>query len=109
VLPAVLGLACLAFLLGVSSRPEGFDRPATASQRLDAVMAQQPWALVTTDRTAARFVRSHGSKTAPLLLLVALVAVVTTGTRWTRRAPGSVTHRATSVATSPAAARAPPR
>jgi hypothetical protein len=108
VLPAVLGLACLAFLLGVSTRPEGFERPASTSQQLDAV-AQQPWAVVTTDRAASRFVRSHGSKTVPLLLLAVLVAAVATSTGWSRRAMPAGGRRPVTITADPAAARAPPR
>jgi len=109
VLPAVLGIACLAFLLGVSTRADDRERPTSAGQQLDALMAQQPSAVVTTDRDPSRLLRSQRSKAAPLLVLAVLLAAVATTTGRPRRAPLAGARPAGAVGTDPAAARAPPR
>jgi hypothetical protein len=107
-LPAVLGIACLAFLLGVSTRAGDLERPVTAGQKLDAVMAQQPSAVVT-NRDPAGLFRSHRSRTAPVLVMAVLLAALVTAPGWSRRVPILGTRTLASVGAAPASARAPPR
>ena len=107
-LPAVLGLACLAFLLGVSTHVGDLERPGDAGQQLDAVMAQQPWAVVT-HRDPSRLLQSQRPKATPLLMMAVLLTALAAGSMRMRSTSLPGKHLALAVRTDPAAARAPPR